>query len=152
MRIEREYVTHRFIHARPAITAWQCRDVEEYGITSFRRRDKSEPTFVVPFCDFSLATHFLFSSDLTLPISRRAGPSDDEVIATAVSCIGLLGCGLDGVQFSTTSLLSLIFLLFSIVGNYPLLNSMGLRLTIFPRLDQICFLRPIAVRIILKFY
>jgi hypothetical protein len=60
MRIERECVTHRFIHARPAITAWQCRDVEEYGITSFRRRNKSEPTFVVPFCDFSLATHFLF--------------------------------------------------------------------------------------------
>ena len=66
MRIERECVTHRFIHARPANTAWQCRDVEEYGITSFRRRDKSEPTLVVPFCDFSLATHFLFSSDLTL--------------------------------------------------------------------------------------
>ena len=34
--------------------------MEEYGVTSFRRTDKSEPALVVPFCDFSLATHFLF--------------------------------------------------------------------------------------------
>jgi len=61
MRIESEYVTHRFIHNRPAITAWERRDVDEYGVISFRRRDESEPTFVVPFCDCSLATHFLFS-------------------------------------------------------------------------------------------
>jgi hypothetical protein len=38
-----------------------------------QERDKSEPTLVVPFCDFSLATHFLFSSDLTPGISGARG-------------------------------------------------------------------------------
>jgi hypothetical protein len=73
MRIERECVTHHFIHARPAITAWERRDVDEYGAIALRRRDKSEPTLVVPFCDSSLMTHFLFSSGVKPGITRRGG-------------------------------------------------------------------------------
>jgi hypothetical protein len=60
--------------------------VDEDGVTSLGRKDKSEPTLVVPFCDSSLVTHFLFSSGLTPGITRR--PERLLMIRAGVPAVG----------------------------------------------------------------